>query len=540
MTRTRVSIWAYAVVALLLTVPATVAISRADSGIVRTATVVSGVPVTVLAPDGAVGRLPGVVVAHGFASSSTIMESLGVALARAGYVVAMPDFRGHGENAAPLPLGPDGTVRADVLQDDLSVVVDWLALQPEVDPEHLGLVGHSMGAGAVVRFAVADATGPQRIDATVAVSLPSADDVPEGDAAVPRDLLLMWGSAERPIFEAAGEEALKAGYPDGVVGQSYGSGADGTARGTVVVPGVEHIGIVFSPVAAQQMVDWLDSTVAVGSTGHTVAPDSKVLWLLVLLIGATVGFVPLARLAFGARRAEPSEHAPVVRARWVIPATVASALVASLGGALLVGRPALLPLSVADYTVVWFGVAGLVGWLITWWLGRRGAAGKSVDVPGDETEAADSRPRGVGRQVLATLALTAYLVAVLALASQHTWSDFAVVGARRWVLPVVEITMIVFFWADERLVARPARGRRVLLVTANRVIVVVALMLAVAWLGAPGVLILWVPLVALFFVLLAVCAHVVSGLTRERWAPAVVQAIPLAYVIASAFPLIGS
>ena len=76
--------------------------------------------------------------------------------------------------------------------------------------------------------------------------------------------------------------------------------------------------------------------------------------------------------------------------------------------------------------------------------------------------------------------------------------------------------------------------------TANRVIVVVALMLAVAWFGAPGVLILWVPLVALFFVLLAVCAHVVSGLTRERWAPAVVQAIPLAYVIATAFPLIGS
>jgi hypothetical protein len=129
---------------------------------------------------------------------------------------------------------------------------------------------------------------------------------------------------------------------------------------------------------------------------------------------------------------------------------------------------------------------------------------------------------------------------VLALASQHTWSDFAVVGARRWVLPVVEVTMIVFFWADERLVARPSRGRRILLVAANRVIVVVALMLAVAWLGAPGVLILWVPLVALFFVLLAVCAHVVSGLTRERWAPAVVQAIPLAYVIATAFPLIGS
>ena len=538
MTRTRVSTWAYAVVALLLAVPATVAITRADAGVVRTATEVSGVPVTVLAPEGAVGRLPGVVVAHGFASSSTIMESLAVSLARAGYVVALPDFRGHGENAAPLPLGPDGTVRAEVLQDDLTVVVDWLAQQPGVDPEHLGLVGHSMGAGAVVRFAVADATGPRRIDATVAVSLPSAEDVPVGEAAVPRDLLLMWGSAERPIFEAAGEEALRAGYPEGVVGQSYGSGADGTARGTFVVPGVEHIGIVFSPVAAQQMVDWLDSTVAVGATGHTVTPDSKVIWLLVLLAGATVGFVPLARLAFGARRPEPSEHAPVVRARWVVPATVASALVASLGGALLVGRPALLPLSVADYTVFWFGVAGLMGWLIAWWLGRRGTEGMSAGSTADVL--ADEPLRGVGRQVLATLALTAYLVAVLALASQHTWSDFAVVGARRWVLVVVEVTMIVFFWGDERLVARPSRARRALLVTANRVIVVVALMLAVAWFGAPGVLVLWVPLVALFFVLLAVCAHVVSGLTRERWAPAVVQAIPLAYVIATAFPLIGS
>ncbi|MCX6459911.1 MAG: alpha/beta fold hydrolase [Actinobacteria bacterium] len=527
MSSVRRSTWVYALIALLLTIPATIAIARADSGLWRTEITVSGIPVTVVAPDDEELR-PGVVVVHGFAGSSEIMDPLAVAFARAGYRVAIPDLHGHGSNEAALPLDSQGRGDPAALQTDIATVVDWLAAQQGVDPQQIGLVGHSMGAGAVVAFAVADAQGAHRIRGTVSLSLPSADDVPVGNPAVPRNLLLMWGSAEPALFTNAGETALHAGYPDGVVGQSYGSGAEGTARGTFVVPGVEHIGIVFSSVTAQQSVDWLDATVAVGSPGHTVAPDTRVLWLLVLLAGAIVGFVPLARAAFGTPAfQEPSARAPITPAVWVVPTVVVAALVASMVGALLAGRRAVLPLSVADYTVVWFGVVGIVAGVIAWLIGRR----HRPSITGDFG--------GVGRQVLATLAMTAYVVAVLALASQHTWSDFALVGGRRWVLLVFEVALLAFFWADERLVARASRPRRALLVAANRVVVVVALIVAVSVFHAPGVLTLWVPIVAILFVVLGVCGFVVSGLTRERWAPAVVQAIPLAYLMATAFPLIS-
>lgn len=537
MTRGRISTWVYAIIALLLTVPATAAIARADAGLFRADYVVSGVPLTVIAPDDESDR-PAVVVVHGFAGSSTIMDPLAVALARAGYRVVVPDLHGHGSNTEALPLLPDGRGDPQALQNDIDIAVTWIAAQHGVKTDQIGLVGHSMGAGAVVRFGIADAQGAKRIRATVALSLPSAADVPQGQPAVPRNLLLMWGAAEPASFQTAGEEALHAAYPDGVVGQSYGSGADGTARGTSVVPGVEHIGIVFSPVTSQATVDWLDSTVAVGSSGHTAPSDPRLLWLLVLLAGAVVGFVPLARLAFGTiAQPEPSSRAPILRARWVIPVAIASMLAASLIALAIPDNSHVLPLSVADYTVVWFALAGVMGGVLVTLLTRRRASsdgGSDAAQPDEQREV-----KGVGRQVVATLALTAYLVAVLALASQHTWSDFAISGPRVWVLPMVEVAMIAFFWADERMVARPSRTRRALFVVANRVILLVMLIVAVVAFGAPGVLTLWVPLLLVLLVPLGVCAHVVAGITRERWAPALLQAIPLAYVIASAFPIVS-
>jgi len=526
-TRRAFTTWAFAAAALVLTVPATIAIARADDGLYRAEYTVSGVPLTVIAPDDEQER-PAAVVVHGFAGSSAIMDPLAVALARAGYRVVVPDLRGHGSNPQPLPLDGQGRGRPDALTDDIGVALDWITEQPGVVDDQVGLVGHSMGAGAVVAYGVADAGGPGRVRATVAISLPSASGIPAGEAAVPRNLLLLWGSAEPPRFAEAGQEAVRAAYPDAEVGRDYGAADDGTARGTRVIPGVEHITVVYSQATAQEVVDWLDSSVAVGSTGTVVPADPRLLWLALLLVGMVLGFVPLARLLFGTPGAGPGAGAPVVPGGRALAAMVAAGVVASLAGLLVSGRPPVLPLSVADYAVLWFATAGAVGGLLAWWLGRRGGA-PGGGAPGG----------GVGRQLVATLALTSYLVAALALASRATWADFALVGPRTWVLLVVELAFLAFFWADERLATRASRPRRLALVAANRAVVLVTLLASVALLGAPGVLTLWVPLLAPLLALLAACGFVVSGLTRERWAPAVVQAIPLAYVVASAFPLVA-
>ena len=52
-------------------------------------------------PDGQ--RRPGVVVAHGFAGSATLMAQFGDTLVARGYVVVLLDFTGHGANPRRLP-----------------------------------------------------------------------------------------------------------------------------------------------------------------------------------------------------------------------------------------------------------------------------------------------------------------------------------------------------------------------------------------------------------------------------------------------------
>ena len=291
----RRSSWVLGIVALLLTVPATLAIARADDGLSRGHEVVDGVPVTTLVADPGV-RSPVVVVAHGFAGSAQLMDGIGIGLARAGYATVLLDFTGHGTNGERLPL--EGTSpTTDVLDADLGAVVSWAQQQPWADPARIGLVGHSMGAGAVVRYAVADAQGPKALGATVALSLPSAENVPPGQPTVPRNLLLLVGANEQQRFTDAALGAVVAAYPGAQLGQSFGSSVDGSARGSAAIPRADHITILFSTDTLQQTVDWLDSSVGAPSSGHT-AGGGAIGWLLVLTIGAAIGFVPLARLAF--------------------------------------------------------------------------------------------------------------------------------------------------------------------------------------------------------------------------------------------------
>ena len=521
------------VLALLLTVPATVALARDDDGLTRTTATADGLPVTLLVPDDGAPR-PGVLVVHGFSGSAQLMDGVGLALARAGYAVGLVDLDGHGDNPRPLRLE---TTVADPAQldSDVAAAVDWLAAQPQVSRGPLALVGHSMGAGAVVRYAAADAGGARRIGATVAISLPDGDDVPAGDRAAPRDLLLLWGAAELPRFSDAGLEALQRGYPGATTGVTYGDAAAGTARRADVVPGVEHVSILFSGTTLDDTVGWLDEVYADASGLTSPGFDTRVLWLVVLLVGASLGFVPLARLAYGDRPAalrtqEPSARAAVLPVGWALAIGVGSAAAATMVPWLLPAIGGVLPVAVGGYVWVWFGSAGLLAGVVAWVVATRRRGRPLVGPPS---------PTSLLRPVLATLAMTSYAVAVLVLSGRATWSPFGFVGDRTWLVPVMDMAFLAYFWADERLAARPRRGVRLAVAATNRAVGVALILAATAVLGAPGFLVLLLPVMVLLYVLLGAWAHVVAGLTHERWAPAVLQAVPLAYLVATTFPLVG-
>src|SRR5262245_56369266 len=140
-----------AVAAALFVVAGSVGLARAGAGTVSVERTVEGLPVELVSPPDVTGRLPGVVVAHGYAGSARLMRGFAVTLARRGYVVALLDFTGHGANPRRLSYAGDDWDAA--LQRDLGRAVGLLRSLPTVDPERIGLVGHSMGAGAVATYA---------------------------------------------------------------------------------------------------------------------------------------------------------------------------------------------------------------------------------------------------------------------------------------------------------------------------------------------------------------------------------------------------
>ena len=526
-------------VALALTVPSALALARTDQGLVTTTAEVGSVPVTVLDADPGTPS-PVVVVAHGFAGSTPIMGDLATALARAGYAAVRFDVTGHGANPDRLPL-VDGAGDREVLDADLSAVVDWARAQPWAADAPVGLVGHSMGAGMVTRYASEDARAGGVVGATVALSLASAEDLPVGDAASPRNLALLVGAAEPERFRVAAAEGMAAGYPGLGLGDSAGAADEGTAREAREIPRADHITILFSTAAAQAVVDWMDTTVGAPSSGNDVG-GGRAPWLLLLTLGAAIGFVPLARLAFGrdgsppvpARRnlADPHLDEEVAtgppRALAAFGLSVGAAVIASLVA--LVARPLdeVVPLAVGGHVVVWFATAGAIVHLALWLRSRR-----TPRVP--PTVSLNEPPTPFPwRDLGAAFAMTSYAVTVLVLVGRETWSSFAFVGDRpRWLL-LVELAFLTWFWADDRLV-----GRRWWLGVATRVAAVTVLLASVPVLGAPGFLTLIAPLTGAVLLLVLVYGQTVTRLSRLEWAPALVQAIPLAYVVTTTFPLVG-
>jgi dienelactone hydrolase len=198
-----------ALAALLAAALGAVLLAGAGHGLRRDHAVVDGVPLDEVHPAGlAPGeRRPGVVVAHGFAGSARLMAPFGDSLAARGYVVVLLDFAGHGADTRPLPDDSASTGSSTTeLQYDLGVALAHLRALPDVDPARIALVGHSMGATEVTRYAAAH----PEVRATVAISLPDSS---VAQTPQPARLLLLYGGLEFPGFKAAAADAGRARCP---------------------------------------------------------------------------------------------------------------------------------------------------------------------------------------------------------------------------------------------------------------------------------------------------------------------------------------
>jgi dienelactone hydrolase len=467
----------------------------------RSTAAAGSTPVRVLEPVGTPAA-PAVVLAHGFSGAAAMMDPLGSVLARAGHLVVMPDLPGHGGNAAPLA---DGALEP--------AIAEAVALAAERTGQPVAVVGHSMGAGAVTRWATA--ADPEAGDpaATVAISLPSAEDLP-ADPARPRNLLLLWGSAEQARFVDAAVRGLQVAHPEAEPGDTVGSFADGTARRAAQIAGAEHIGVLYRAQTSREVAAWVQAPFASAAGAAPVAPaaatplvgDGRWLGLLLVLLGGLLATRPI--LARTPVAAAPARLVPTLG--WFALA----ALAAGLGGLLLQGLGERVPVAVVGYLLAWFGVGAAV---LAVAAGRRRA------------------PAGSRRGLVMGAVAGAVLAACLALPARLTWAAFTLVGVRWVVLAVLLVALVAWFWAEARLVLGLAGLRRAASLVASRVVVVAGLLGAVLLLGAPGFLTLTVPLMVPILALLGV----VAWWSRDPLAAGAAQAVPLALTVATTFPILG-
>ncbi|MCC5947439.1 MAG: alpha/beta fold hydrolase [Nitriliruptoraceae bacterium] len=301
-----------------------------------------GVPVTLLVPPEADGQ--GVVVAHGFAGSATLMRSTALAMARQGLVVAVPDLSGHGANPTPLARDDDGAQHtADVL-----AALDVLAAQPDVDADRLGVLGHSMGSGAVLRAGI---EAPERIAAVVAVSPTDAPVTAE----LPENLLLLAGELEGPFVANAERLLAAAGGPSDDLAAAR---QQGQARELTLIRGVEHLSILFSPTMHDEAARWLTTPDGAVGTDTREAPVAPIAWWLVHLLAVLALWRALApvlaeRVLLGGHRGQP-----VVG---LLAGTVASTVVLAIVGT-VVPLDGVLGMLIGPAFVCWLALAGVV-WL---------------------------------------------------------------------------------------------------------------------------------------------------------------------------------
>jgi dienelactone hydrolase len=462
-----------------------------------------GLPMLYVAPQASEQgseKIPGVLVAHGYAGSKQLMLGYAHVLAHAGYAVMLWDFGGHGANPAPL--------ERDSLQQDLNVAYAALLEQPEVDPSRLALLGHSMGSGAVMSAAIRN---PDRFAATVAVSPTGAAIAPS----VPRNLQLQAGSweggfvtnAQRLLAAAGGENDNFAG---------------GKARSLIIIPNAEHITILLRNVSHQAARKWLDATFGLSnsSTSSSDYVDRRMAWYALHLVAWLLllfAIAPILASPSSDRKTllqpNPSELTSLVGKKIRGFGLLLAPFVAS-GGLLLLSRggdiDSLGGLLVGGAMGIWFAIAGVV------WLGILSGF-----------------PRPTIRALGLGLALFVLLWVAFGAIAQEVWVQWWLIPARLKLWPLLSLACLPWFLASG--VAQQDAGifKRIAWWLGQSVALVGGFILVLYLLPQLSFIFLLLPLFPLFMAIFSFAAAQLN----ETWSYALGSALFFGWAIAAAFPL---
>lgn len=317
--------------------------------------------------------VPAVAVAHGIGGCKEMMSSVGLELGRRGFVVLCLDLLGHG--------GSGGSVAEGAGEPSFGVLsaVQYLRAQSFVNASAIGLVGHSLGGGAVRAASVADGG----IGASVLVA-GGVGDVSEGpaygvlNASFPRNLLVIVGRYD-VLFNLTQLETVELPLAFGthervIPGVMYGSFSSQTAR-KFVVPATTHL---FEPVDSTvvfEIVAWMENSFKSSEFLAAQARSNQVyIWRevanlvsLAALFGIVfLAFFPVGRVARLKSEMIGKEH--VVLGSWKVFAVWGLLGLILFFPMFFVGFAVSFPPLIFGASIAWWMFSvGLVGLLVLAW-----------------------------------------------------------------------------------------------------------------------------------------------------------------------------
>lgn len=465
-------------------------LERQRSGVSAEERILASTPVTIWRADKTAAG-PLVVVAHGYAGSRQMMQSISITLARSGYVVAAFDFYGHGRNPAPMEgdiTSIDGTT-AHLVDQTVAVARGVIDLLGGTDA--VSLVGHSMATDIVIRAA-------ERIDgvaAVVALSMYSDAVIPEA----PQRLLIVSGAQEGRLREVA-LDRLRQLAPDATEGETITR--DGVQRRAVSAPWVGHVGVLYSSFTLTELRNWI-----AGATGN--APSGSVPhigpWILGLLVALVALMWPMSRV-LGPRAPVPARLGRQAIAMILVP--VAPALLFAI-----VVPPGLGGLISFGALTAFFGIWGVVQLGLLW---RAGV-----------------RPQNI--RPLAVALLLIWGLCLFAPALDRYGAAFVPTGMRLWLMGVLMIGTIPFCVADSLLVARSGWFTGL----AQRLFPLVILLCAMLISPSLGIAFTVLPVMVLFWIVYGLAARWVRA-HSDPWSSGIALGVIFAWSIAASTPLVAS
>ena len=222
-------------------------------------------------------------IVHGYQCNKAMMVQLGKYLALNGINSYLIDLPGHGSSRARF----DSEACYAIVRDTIRRLVD----AERLDPTRVALIGHSLGAMIVAKI------GIENSDFRASVLIGPGFE-PGFTHTAPANTLFVVGEGDHPFIREATRRMVRAATGKGEVAAQtlYGSFRSGNARQLVVIPGVGHVGLVYTQEVYSKTADWIFLSLL--DRGRPSGPHGSPSLLAVSLLSAAlaVAFVTLVSI----------------------------------------------------------------------------------------------------------------------------------------------------------------------------------------------------------------------------------------------------